>query len=232
VGDRILDLGCGSGDFTRMVAALVPDGHVLGLDAQPSMIDEARACAGPNQSFVVAPVQALGEVFGSEHDGTFDAVMSRSALHWVPEADILEVYRQARRLVRPGGWLRIECGGGGNVPTVVRVLDELAEPYGGPSCPWRVADAGSSLELLERAGFELGVDGFVDTIAQHRAFTRESMHGWLHSQCLNAYTASMPVEHHERFVADVDADLERFARHDGSYDQTYVRLDLLVRAPA
>src|SRR5690349_3132034 len=56
--DRILDLGCGSGDFTRTVADLVPDGHVLGLDAQPSMIDEARACAGPNQSFVVAPVQA------------------------------------------------------------------------------------------------------------------------------------------------------------------------------
>src|SRR4051794_14641531 len=86
--DRILDLGCGSGDFTRAVAALVPDGSVVGLDAQPSMIDEARRVAAPNQSFVVAPVQALGEVFGPDADGTFDVVMSRSALHWVPAGDI------------------------------------------------------------------------------------------------------------------------------------------------
>ena len=40
--DRVLDVGCGSGDFTAKVAALVPDGHVVGLEPQPSMVDEAR----------------------------------------------------------------------------------------------------------------------------------------------------------------------------------------------
>ena len=47
--DRVLDLCCGSGDFTRTIADLVSEGRVLGLDAQPSMIDEARARAGANQ---------------------------------------------------------------------------------------------------------------------------------------------------------------------------------------
>ena len=58
---RVLDLGCGSGDFTRVIADLVPDGEVIGLDPQPSLLAEARACAGPNQSFVEAPVQHLAE---------------------------------------------------------------------------------------------------------------------------------------------------------------------------
>ena len=57
--DRVLDLGCGSGDFTRIVADRVPDGEVVGLDPQPALLAEARACAGPNQSFVEAPVQHL-----------------------------------------------------------------------------------------------------------------------------------------------------------------------------
>src|SRR3954468_19123970 len=60
--DKVLDLGCGSGDFTIQVAARVPDGHVVGLDAQRSMLDEARRIAAPNQSFVEGPVQRLAAV--------------------------------------------------------------------------------------------------------------------------------------------------------------------------
>ena len=60
-GDRVLDLGCGSGDFSRVVAELVPDGELVGVDAQPSMIAEAERVACPNQRFLVAPVQALDE---------------------------------------------------------------------------------------------------------------------------------------------------------------------------
>src|SRR3954471_9485540 len=64
--DRVLDLGCGSGDFTVQVAARVPEGHVVGLDAQRSMLDEARRIARPNQSFVEGPVQRLASVVHGE----------------------------------------------------------------------------------------------------------------------------------------------------------------------
>src|SRR3954465_4937518 len=78
--DRVLDLGCGAGDFTVTVAALVPEGHVVGLDAQPSMLAEAAARAGWNQSFVQGPVQALDGLLPDDHG--FDVVFSRSVLHW------------------------------------------------------------------------------------------------------------------------------------------------------
>src|SRR5688572_12442627 len=57
--DRVLDLGCGSGDFTRIVAELVPDGVVVGIDAQPSMLTAAESVARSNQSFALGPVQDL-----------------------------------------------------------------------------------------------------------------------------------------------------------------------------
>src|SRR3954453_17411858 len=55
--DRGLDVGCGSGDFTAKVAAVVPRGHVVGLEPQPSMVAEARRRSQPNQSFALGPAQ-------------------------------------------------------------------------------------------------------------------------------------------------------------------------------
>lgn len=106
--DRVLDLGCGSGDLTATIAEMVPDGHVVGIDAQPSMLVEARRWARPNQFFIESPLQQLGVNLPSpEHDGAYDLVLSRSVLHWVPTADWPEVFASIRRLVRPGGWVRI-----------------------------------------------------------------------------------------------------------------------------
>jgi len=233
--DRLLDLGCGSGDFTRTVADLVPEGFVVGVDAQPSMLAEAAQVRAPNQSFVLAPVQrldAVDELAGPAHDGSYDAVFSRAVLHWVPATDLPAVLTSAFRLVRPGGFLRVECGGAGNVPAVVRTFDRIAEDFGGTGSPWHFADAGATLDRLEQAGFELGADGYVRTVAQRRAFDRESFAGWVQSQAIEAYLASVPAAEHDAFRAAVAENLDGCRRHDGTFDQTYVRLDLLVRRPA
>jgi ubiquinone/menaquinone biosynthesis C-methylase UbiE len=231
--DRLLDLGCGSGDFTRVLADLVPDGEVVGLDAQPSMLDAARVDARPNQSFVLGPVQDLGRLFpGPQADATFSAISSRSVLHWVPAADHPGVLAEAFRLLEPGGWLRIECGGAGNVITIVDTFDRIATGYGGPTAPWTFLDAGRSLELTERAGFELGADGYVRTVAQRRHFDRESLTGWLRSQAIEAYAEGIDPARRDAFRAEVVERVDEFARHDGTFDQTYVRLDLLVRKAA
>ena len=231
--DRILDLGCGSGDFTRVVADLVPDGEVIGLDAQPSMLDAAVAVAGPNQTFVQGPVQDLDALFPTPAtDATFDAISSRAVLHWVPEADLPGVYAAAHRLLTPGGWLRIECGGAGNVGIVVDVLDRIAARYDGPSAPWTFLDAGRALELAEQAGFVLGADGYVRTVAQRRPFDRDGLIGWLESQAIEAYAVDIDEARRDDFRAEVVARVDELARHDGTFDLTYVRLDLLVRTPA
>jgi ubiquinone/menaquinone biosynthesis C-methylase UbiE len=227
-GDRVLDIGCGSGDFTTTVAGLVPDGHVVGLDAQRSMVAQAERVALPNQSFVVAAAQALATTF--VHDASFDAVITRAVMQWIPLADHGPMLWQVRRLLRPGGWLRADLGGAGNIPHIVPLMDDVAARYGGPSSPWTFPDAGTWMELLADAGFRVG-DNDVRTVAQRRPFTRETLLGWFASQAFQAYEVGIDPAHHAAFREGVIDRLDEVRRADGSFDQTYVRLDVLARVP-
>lgn len=226
--DRLLDIGCGSGDFTAIVAALVPHGHVVGLDAQPTMVAEAERRAGPNQSFVLGKAQDLGRLFLD--DSAFDLVYSRSTLHWVPRRDHGVIYGEVYRLLRPHGWFRLEMGGAGNVPAVVELLNDVADHHRGPHAPWNFLDAGSAFDLLEAAGFAMNT-GYVRTVAQRRAFTRDELLGWFASQALSAWEPSMAAEPYRAFCDEVIARVDEVRRTDGTYDQTYVRLDALVQRP-
>jgi trans-aconitate methyltransferase len=207
------------------VASLVPEGHVVGVDAQPSMLDEARSRALANQSFVLSPAQHLAANLPGD---SFDIVYSRAVLHWVPWDDHRSILDQCLTLLVPGGALRIECGGGDNVREVVALLDDVARGFGRrPSFPWTFAGAGAYLDLLVDVGFSLD-GGFVRNAAQRRPFDRDALLGWLHSQTLQAYEATMDPERHEVFRAAVDERVDELRRADGSYDLTFVRLDILA----
>ncbi len=200
------------------MAALVPAGHVTGLDGSGSMIEAATARAGANQSFVHAPAQDVGRVVGAE---SLDGIYSRAALHWVPRAEWPGVLAGCRRALRPGGWLRIECGGGDNVAAMQALLDEVSAGLGGPVAPWNFLPAGAALDLLDEAGFVAG-DGWVHTVAQRRPFDRDGLLGWLRSQCYQAYGSDPEL------VRQVEARVDELRRRDGTFDMTFVRLDLLV----
>jgi trans-aconitate methyltransferase len=226
--DRVLDLGCGAGDFTATVADLVPEGRVLGIDASASMIDEARSRARANQSFALGPVQDLARLVADETP--FDVVFSRSMLHWVPWADHPGVLAAARAALRPGGALRIECGGGDNVRDVVPYLDGVAAQFGSRvRAPWMFAGAGAYLDVVLAAG--LSVDGgWCRTTAQRRAFDRDTIVGWLLSQCVQAYDVDLPPDARDAFRDAVADGVDALRHPDGSYDVTFVRLDVLAFA--
>jgi trans-aconitate methyltransferase len=151
-------------------------------------------------------------------------------LHWVPWADHPRVLADSLAALSPGGALRIECGGGDNVREVVAFLDRVAAPFGAATAPWTFAGAGAYLDLLLAAGFTVD-DGWVRTVAQRRAFTRDELSGWLHSQALNAYEAALPEASHAAFRAAADEQMDELRRVDGTYDLTFVRLDLLAYKP-
>jgi trans-aconitate 2-methyltransferase len=83
--ERILDIGCGNGKTTAEIAARVPGGNVVGVDASAGMIAFATAQSDPglhpNLQFAVADARHLLY----EHE--FDLVVSFNALHWIPEQD-------------------------------------------------------------------------------------------------------------------------------------------------
>jgi trans-aconitate 2-methyltransferase len=83
--ERVLDVGCGDGKITAEIAARVPRGSVLGVDASQAMISSATSHFGPavrpNLRFEVVDARFLP--FRDE----FNIVVSFNALHWVSEQD-------------------------------------------------------------------------------------------------------------------------------------------------
>lgn len=212
---RILDVGCGAGDLTATLAEMVPDGLVVGMDPSPSMLEQARSRARPNQRFLRAAAQDLP---AGVHRA-FDAVVSRAVLHWLPIADHPTFLRGALEVLKPGGLLRLELGGAGNIPRVVALVEELT----GAPHPWTFPDPGLYLDLLEVTGFQVPPGG-VRLVAQRRHFTEESLRGWFDSQ------VGLALE--EPVRAGVLARFDELVRHDGTWDQTYVRLDVRAFAPS
>ncbi|WP_336212266.1 class I SAM-dependent methyltransferase [Nonomuraea sp. LPB2021202275-12-8] len=102
-GDRILDVGCGTGYLTRVLAPVVtPAGHVTGLDPSSAMIEYARGRAPGNCGYEVGEGQNL-----PFPDGSYDAVVSSLALHHIPADARQEALREMFRVLRPGGRLVI-----------------------------------------------------------------------------------------------------------------------------
>ena len=146
-GERILDLGCGTGHLTQRIAER--GACVTGLDRDGEMLRQARAnypklcfVAGDGQDFTVAEA--------------YDAIFSNAALHWMKDA--AGAAGCMARALRPGGRLVAELGGAGNIQTIYgawcAALKEagLAVPA---ESPWYFPTAEEYAATLEGCGLEV-----------------------------------------------------------------------------
>jgi ubiquinone/menaquinone biosynthesis C-methylase UbiE len=101
-GNRVLDVGCGSGYLVRLLAAAAgPSGSVTGLDPSAAAVAHGRRRGPSGTSFAVGVAQDLSAFA----DGTFDVVTSTLALHHVPARKRQDAFREMYRVTRPGGRL-------------------------------------------------------------------------------------------------------------------------------
>ena len=222
-GTDVLDLGCGSGDFTTRLVPLVAPGRVVGVDVSPSQVAHAQA-HHPGAQFLAGRAQDVGSLF---RPASFDVVVTVATLHWVPAAEQADVLAGIARVLRPGGVLRADLGGAGQIAAARVVLDDVSARHRGPSSPWCFPDPSEYAELLRAAGLTVQRARLVH---QRRAFPdAAAFEGWLRSQVLPAYLPGVPEAGREAFAADcLREGLARLRQHDGSYDQDYVRLDVLA----
>ena len=145
-GERILDLGCGTGHLTGKLAEA--GAHVVGVDRSEEMIRQARE-AYPSLLFKVMDAREL------DLDGPFDAVFSNATLHWIKEPE--RVITSIARLLRPGGRFVAEFGGRGNTGELLKAVDrawpKLSLPGPAPH-PWYYPTIAEYSGLLEKNGFE------------------------------------------------------------------------------
>jgi trans-aconitate methyltransferase len=147
-GERILDLGCGTGHLTAEIADAVGDeGRVVGVDRSGEMVAEARE-AYPTLQFVRADARDFAAA------EPFDAVFSNAALHWI--SDQAAVTARVTDLLRPGGRYVAELGGSGNVQRIVAAVTAACAERGHEvDSPWYFPTVGEHAALLERHGLEV-----------------------------------------------------------------------------
>ncbi len=146
-GQAVLDLGSGGGIDCFLAAKKVgPRGSVVGVDMTPEMLSKARENARKggykNVEF------RLGEI---EHlpagDGSVDVVISNCVINLAPEKG--QVYREAFRVLRPGGRLAVSDV----VATRPVTAEERADPSLWSSCSSGALEVKEVKRLLKRAGF-------------------------------------------------------------------------------
>ncbi len=104
-GQRVMDLGCGTGTLAIMVKQAQPFTEVYGLDADPEMLGMARAKAA-EQSVTVAFDQ--GMTFALPYaDESMDRVLSSIMIHHLKTSDKERTAREIYRVLKPGGQLHI-----------------------------------------------------------------------------------------------------------------------------
>jgi trans-aconitate 2-methyltransferase len=215
--ETVLDAGCGTGNVTRLLHERLPDGHVIAVDAAPSMVEQARELLPAGIDVRQADLLEL------EVDAPVDAILSTATFHWVPDHERL--FATLHAVLKPGGRLVAQCGGHGNVAEVKQAGIDVARdaPYAEHFAGWQTDWTFATPEETER---RLHAAGFTDVWCW---LTRVDVDpgdpaAYLRAICLGSFLERLPDELRAPFVA---AALERLP---DPLEIHYVRLNILARA--
>jgi ubiquinone/menaquinone biosynthesis C-methylase UbiE len=145
-GDRVLDVGCGTGSLTLTAQSYAgPSGKVYGIDASPEMIEAAKEKARRAGSGVVFEVGLIEELAFPE--ASFEVVISRLAIHHLP-ADLKQRgFSEILRVLKPGGQLLIADFKPPDNPLLSHLTSALVGQH------MMQTDVWSLPRMLKRAGF-------------------------------------------------------------------------------
>ena len=104
-GQRVLDLGCGTGTLAILAKEAVPGAEVVGLDGDPKILDRARVKAKASAAAVEFEHGYSTEL--PYEAGSFDRVLSTLFFHHLSTEDKRKTFAEIARVLRPGGELHI-----------------------------------------------------------------------------------------------------------------------------
>lgn len=219
----VLDLGCGDGTVTVLMADQVPQGQVVGIDASQGMLDAALPKARPNLEFLLMDINEIDFV------DRFDVIMSNATLHWVKDHERL--LRNVHRALCKGGRVRFNFAGQGNCAHFLKVvreamrLEAFAQYFSEFEWPWTMPSVEAYRSLVEssdlrdvRAWGESGDQYYDDwgTVVQ-----------WIDQPCLVPFLAELPAADQAGFRQFViDRMLEETRLEDGRFFETFRRINL------
>lgn len=162
-GAHVVDVGCGTGVLTRMLARWTGIATVVGVDVAPLLLERARTLAAGVPGVTFAQGDACALPFD---DGTVDAVVFDSALSHI--ADTARALTEAHRVLRPGGRLAVFDGDYATTTVALGAHDPLqccAEAMMASSVthPWLMRRLGGLVRDCDLDVERVRSHGFVET---------------------------------------------------------------------
>ncbi|HEX7975036.1 MAG TPA: methyltransferase domain-containing protein [Anaerolineales bacterium] len=192
-GLDVVDLGCGTGRLTRLLADRLPGSRVLGIDASPEMLGRTAEVIRPGLVFELDRIEQVA--------GSWDLVFSNAAIQWVD--DHLSLLPRLLSLVRPGGQLVVQLPSNYSHPAHTSILEVAAEPpfrqaLGGWTHQSSVLSIEAYAELLYRHGaVEMTV---LEKVYPHVLADAAAVADWSSGTALVPYFERLAPDLREKFM--------------------------------
>ena len=223
-GGRAVDLGCGTGELTRVLHISKQLRATIGIDNSEAMLEKSKAFEGGGLRF------ALGTILRFAPQKPVDLVFSNAALQWVPNHE--QLFARLAAGLAPGGQLAVQMPANHDHPSHVEA-DWLAgeEPYltalGGHRRHWPVLPPDYYAAILYRLGFH-NIHVRVQ-MYPHVLPSRDDVVEWVKGTYLTEYSSRMPPGIFAQYLRDYRARLARVLPDDRPFLYIYKRILIHAR---
>lgn len=199
---RVVDLGCGPGNLTALLADRWPHAAVLGVDSSPEMVARARSGGYDGVSFEPDDIRTW------QPAGPVDVLVANATYQWVPGH--LALLPEHVGHVSPGGWFAFQVPGNHDAPSHTLLRDLAADPRFA-SCTEGVArphshDPAVYADVLRDLG--LTVDAW-ETTYLHLLSGPDPVFTWISGTGARSVLAALPDALREQFIAEYTSLLRR-----------------------
>lgn len=216
-GERILDVGYGTGQLTAQIADF--GATVVGLDNSQAMIDEARRLY-PEIEF------QPGDAHDFKFDEPFDAVFSNAALHWISEPN--KVVECISRSLKPDGRMAVEFGGQGNVRYLSQAIETAFHNLSGRRLthPWYFPSIVEFGAVLEQHGLEVTQAAMIDRPTPLEG--DDGLRIWV-QMFGQHWLTEIPTEQHDEFFDQIECIARPKLFRDSIWYADYRRIRIVAR---
>jgi trans-aconitate 2-methyltransferase len=223
-GMKVVDLGCGPGELTRILHERLGARETVGLDSSEAMLAKAALHAGSGLRFERRSIEAFDE------PAAYDLVFSNAALQWVGEHEAL--LARLRAALAPGGQLAVQVPANFDHPSHRIAGEVAAEPpfaraLGGYRRGRPVLDPEEYAILLHRIGFarqQVRLQVYL-----HLLESRSSVVEWVKGTLLTDYQSRLSPDLFAEFLARYRECLERELSDERPYPYPFKRILMWAR---